>query len=211
MKKNIGLITLFFGAIWGILEASLGYLLQFLPPLVSGSIMFPIGASLLVLVYLNTQSKASVLWVGVIAASIKSINFFMPGLMPIKTYNPMIAIMLQSIVMVGVCYLMDQKKVSLPLLGLGLSSILWRILFYANISINHALTGFRFPQMSSPAATLEFILIYGLIGSGFAMMFYATISSFKERAIMVYRPKFYVSLAMLILAITLTFYIQLIG
>jgi len=211
MNKNIILTTIFFGAIWGILEATLGYLLQFLPPLVSGSIMFPIGASLLILVYLNTHSKSSVLWVGVIAASIKSINFFMPGLLPIKTYNPMISIMLQSMVMVGVCYLMDQKKATLPLLGLVLSSFVWRVLFYINISINHALTGFPFPQMSSSAATLSFIFFYGLMGAVFAMLLYGLILWMKNRVVFAYRPKLYLSLAMLILALTLTFYLQLIG
>lgn len=211
MNKNIILTTIFFGAIWGILEASLGYLLQFLPPLVSGSIMFPIGATLLTLTYLNTKNKQSVLWVGVIAATIKSINFFMPGLLPIKTYNPMIAITLQSLVMVGVCYLYDLKNRSYHLLGLAGASIIWRILFFVNISINHALTGFRFPQLISSTATNEFIFIYGIMGAIFATLLYGVIQLVNMNFIISYRPKAYVSLTMLILAITLTFYIQMLN
>jgi len=211
MNKNIILTTIFFGAIWGILEASLGYLLQFLPPLVSGSIMFPIGATILTITYLNTKSKQSIIWVGVIAATIKSINFFMPGLLPIKTYNPMIAIMLQSLVMVGVCYLIDLKKVSYNILGLAAASILWRVLFYVNITINHTLTGFRFPQLVSQTATFEFIFTYGILGSLFAIVLYGITLLINMNFVILYRPKIYVSVAMLILAFTLTFYIQMIS
>lgn len=211
MNKNIVLTTLFFGAIWGILEATLGYLLKFLPPLVSGSIMFPIGASLLTMVYLNTQSKTSVLAVGILAATIKSINFLMPGLLPIKTYNPMISIILQSMMMVGVCYLLDQKKVSLHLIGFAVASVMWRVLFYVNISINHALTNFPFPQMSSSQKTLEFIVTYGLMGALLTILCYGFIVLIKNRIVFAYRPKLYLSLSMIILAVALTFYLQLIG
>lgn len=207
MNKNIILTTIFFGALWGILEATLGYVLQFLPPLVSGSIMFPIGASILTIAYLNTKSKQSVLWVGLIAASIKSINFFMPGLLPIKTYNPMIAIVLQSMVMVGVCYLYDLKKLPYHLIGLAGASLIWRILFVVNISINHSLTGFPFPQLVSQASRNEFIFYYGMIGAVFALALYAIIRLAKINFIIAYRPKMAVSLAMLILAFVLTFYI----
>ncbi|TNF08117.1 MAG: hypothetical protein EP317_03675 [Bacillota bacterium] len=211
MNKNIIRTTLFFGAIWGLLEATLGYLLQFLPPLVSGSIMFPIAATILTITYLNTKSKTSILWVGVIAAAIKSINFFMPGLLPIKTYNPMIAIMLQSIVMVGVCYIIDYKKLPYSLLGLSAASLLWRVLFYANITINHALTGFNFPQMRSSEATFEFVVTYGLYGALFAMILYGAIRLLNINFLITYKPKLSISLALCILAVTLTFYIQMIA
>ena len=95
-NKSIWVYVLFFGAIWGILEATLGYALKFLPPLVSGSVMFPIAATLMVVTYQNTKSKSTMIYVAAIAASIKAINLFMPGLPPIKTYNPMVAMMLQS-------------------------------------------------------------------------------------------------------------------
>jgi xanthine/uracil permease len=116
MKQNKGVFTyiIFFGALWGILEATLGYLLQFLPPLVSGSVMFPIAATLMILTYNHTKSKSAMIYVAMIAATIKSVNFFMPGLLPIKTYNPMISIMLQSLVMVLIIPLFQKKNVFYP-------------------------------------------------------------------------------------------------
>ena len=93
-KKSLILNIIFFGSLWGLLEATIGYSLQFLPPLVSGSVMFPIAATIMYWAYRNSESKISIIFVAMIAASIKAINFFMPGLPPLKTYNPMITIML---------------------------------------------------------------------------------------------------------------------
>ena len=76
-NKSIWIYVLFFGAIWGILEATLGYVLQFLPPLVSGSVMFPIAATLMLITYQNTKSRSAMVYVAAIAASIKAINLFM--------------------------------------------------------------------------------------------------------------------------------------
>ena len=210
MNKNIWKTKLFFGALWGIIEATLGYALQFLPPWVSGSVMFPIASALMIYVYLQTKSKSSVLMLGVIAASIKSINFFMPGLLPIKTYNPMISIMLQSMVMVGVTYVIDKQKVSLTLVSVALASFLWRAFFFANIQINHAITGFKFPQMKSSAATIEFLFTFGMIGAIFSILTYGIIVLLKMNFKLNFQPKMYVSLATFILAIVLTYYIQFI-
>ena len=208
MKKSMSLTILFFGALWGLLEATLGYVLQFLPPLVSGSIMFPIGATILMIVYLNTESKSSILWVGVIAATIKSVNFFMPGLLPIKTYNPMIAIMLQSVVMVAVAYVIDYQKVLISLGAIAAASLAWRMLFIINIMINNRLTGFNFPQLRSQAITIEFIVSYGLIGAGLAVFIFLGVMYLKKHVTLIFKPSLALSLSLFSIAVTFTYYIQ---
>ncbi|MBU1141980.1 MAG: hypothetical protein KKG64_05590, partial [Firmicutes bacterium] len=162
-NKNIWVYILFFGAVWGILEATLGYVLQFLPPLVSGSVMFPIAATLMIITYQNTKSKSAMIYVAAIAASIKAINFFLPGLPPIKTYNPMIAIMLQSLVMVVFLPLIEKKPLALKVTGIALVGLSWRMLFLGNIAINHALTAFPFVQLASLSNMAEFVLYLGLM------------------------------------------------
>lgn len=165
MKKHKNLLwnVLLFGAIWGITEATLGYLLQFLPSLVSGSVMFPIGATILFYAYRKTGSAKALVGIALIAASIKAVNFFMPGLPPIKTYNPMIAIMLQSLVVATVV-----KRFMSPSLAISVPAILivgfaWRLLFLFNISINNMLTGFPFPQLADTSATLDYLLVLGAL------------------------------------------------
>ncbi len=81
--KNLLWNVLLFGAIWGIVEATLGYVLQFLPSLVSGSVMFPIGRNDSLYAYRKTGSaKALVRRRQQSPAAIRSVNFFMPGLPP---------------------------------------------------------------------------------------------------------------------------------
>lgn len=207
MKKQQLSFILFFGALWGLLEATLGYLLQFLPPLVSGSIMFPIGATILIIVYKNTNHKMSVIYVGLIAATIKSINFFMPGLMPIKTYNPMIAIMLQSIAMTLMIPFFDQKKLPFQLLSLSLASLLWRVLFLINITINNALTGFNFPQLATTSTMIQFVFYYGLLGAFILGIIITIIHMFKNNMVLKYRPSYAVSFILIIISLIATYFI----
>ncbi|MFP4177165.1 MAG: hypothetical protein ACLFTZ_00220 [Acholeplasmataceae bacterium] len=160
-QKNTLWNVLLFGAIWGIVEATLGYVLQFLPSLVSGSVMFPVGATILFYAYRKTGSRKSLFGVALIAAAIKSVNLFMPGLMPIKTYNPMIAILLQTLVVVAVVDRFESPSFAVRIPALIAVGFAWRSLFLFNIAINNALTGFPFPQLGSLSAALDYLLLLG--------------------------------------------------
>jgi len=71
MKKQKALFTIiFYGSIWGILEATLGYVLHLVPTFISGLIMFPIATFILVRAYQVLGSKKSILYIGLIAAAI---------------------------------------------------------------------------------------------------------------------------------------------
>ena len=69
-KKSIWVYIIFFGSIWGILEATLGYALHFLPALIAGSVMFPIGATLMMMTLNQTKSKEAMILVAAVAAAI---------------------------------------------------------------------------------------------------------------------------------------------
>ncbi len=181
-KKTILTTVVFFGALWGLVEATLGYGLQFLPHLVSGSVMFPLGAVILFHTYKQTGSKRAVFMVGVIAASIKAVNFFAPGLPPIKTYNPMIAILMQSLFIVVLIPLFERRTLKSVLAGFLIASIGWRLVFLLNITVNNALTGFPFPQLQSLASMTEFTLAYGLMGAAFGVAFLFIAEAFTRRA-----------------------------
>ena len=104
MKKTKFIsIVLTLGGLWGLLEATLGTLLHL--PSIHSIIFFASTAILLPIAYLITSrsyqltNKAStVIYVGIVAALIKSVTFVF-GL-PIQYFiNPMVAIMLESLVM----------------------------------------------------------------------------------------------------------------
>ena len=95
MKKLMKLAAqiIFYGAIWGLAEASMGYLLHFLPPLVAGLVMFPVAVYILMKAVRATGSRSVLLLVGMVAAGIKAVDFLLPGMSVFKTINPMISIM----------------------------------------------------------------------------------------------------------------------
>lgn len=206
-NKSVWTYILFFGAIWGILEATLGYVLQFLPPLVSGSVMFPIAAMLMILSYQNTKSKSAMIYVAAIAATIKAVNFFLPGLPPIKTYNPMIAIMLQSLVMVVFIPLIEKKPILVKALGIAIVGLSWRTLFLANISINYALTGFNFPQLASTASMLNLVVYLGLMEAFVLGAFYSLQFVLKNKVKFTFRPNLILSVSTFVVAVLLTFFL----
>ena len=112
--KKIKLISaiIFYGAIWGFLEATLGYSLQYLPSIISGTIMFPIATVILINAYNKTGSRVALLYIGVIAASIKAVDFFMPFISVGKTFNPMIAIIVESFLVVAVVTYLTSDKIT---------------------------------------------------------------------------------------------------
>lgn len=133
MKKKLTLVSeiLFYGAVWGFLEATLGYLLHTLPTLISGSIMFPIGAFIILRMYLKNQSKSAAVLVGVIAAAIKAFDFFLPMPIqgPIKILNPMLCIVLETVLVVAVIPLLSKNTTITNLVMLPVASTAWRIIF----------------------------------------------------------------------------------
>lgn len=207
MNKQTLSTIIFFGAIWGLLEATLGYLLQFLPPLISGAIMFPIGAAILLYVSKNTESKSALLAVGFVAALIKAINFFMPGLPPIKTYNPMIAIMMQSIMVLITLHLFEKKTFLSSVLSLGLASFAWRLLFLVNLSVNRMITGMSFQQLASPNSMMSFVLINGLIGLLIIGIILGIIHLLHQSMTIKHKPSLWISTALFAMALVITFFI----
>ncbi|MCF7932525.1 MAG: hypothetical protein K9K93_05075 [Acholeplasmataceae bacterium] len=202
--KQMIMTILFFGALWGIIEATLGYVLQFLPPYVSGAVMFPIAAMIMFAAFNQTKSASSLVLIGLVAASFKSVNFLMPGLLAVKTYNPMIAIVLQAMVVALVVGVMD--KVSRPEkvgIALGLS-VTWRALFTLNVWINHTLTGFPFPQIKTSSAILQFVVIDGIIaGVVLSVLVFFTYGFMKSKTLMI-SPKPAWTLLMVVLAVVAT-------
>ena len=80
-NKKIKLFTqiIFYGALWGFLEATLGYVLHWIPTLIAGTIMFPIASVILLRAYNKTKSKSALLYIGLVAATIKSIDLLLPS------------------------------------------------------------------------------------------------------------------------------------
>lgn len=119
-KKNkilsILIPVLLYGALWGIFEATLGTVLH-LPAFEVGKIftkssiiMVPIAFFFMALCYKKTGSLLSVLYAGLVSASIKLSTAFVMG-MTIYVYFPAIYIVVESLAMMGALAIFRPKEV----------------------------------------------------------------------------------------------------
>jgi hypothetical protein len=110
---KITMVSLFWGALWGIAEATLGYLAHLIAviPGIAGFIMFPIGFYFMTRAY-RAVGKTGVLFsTAAVAAGIKLVDLFLPGLSPIKTVNPALSILMEALVVMAVLKLGDGVRV----------------------------------------------------------------------------------------------------
>jgi len=100
-RQQAILIPILFGSIWGIGEATLGYVLHglskliFLPGL-SGFLMFPIGLALMHRAFTRTGKTGTLMATATVAAAIKLTNLALPFLPAMDTINPAMAILLEG-------------------------------------------------------------------------------------------------------------------
>jgi len=128
LLKRISVI-LMFGSVWGILEASLGYVLHLLPALVAGSVMFPIASVILLWAYKSSKKKSDLIWIGFIAALIKAVDFFLPNLSYFKVLNPMIAIVFESVMVMAVIPMLEKSNFFSKFFAMPVAALGWNLLF----------------------------------------------------------------------------------
>jgi hypothetical protein len=167
MKKLMKLAAqiIFYGAIWGLAEASLGYLLHFLPPLVAGVVMFPIAVYILMKAFRATGSRSVLVLVGMVAAGIKAVDFLLPGMSVFKTINPMISIMFESLVVAVAVPMLSSKKQLAKITGSLGVSVGWRMGYILYMVAQFLISGSMTKFISSPALTLEFVLLNGVLSA----------------------------------------------
>lgn len=205
--KTISTI-IFFGAVWGIIEATIGYVLHFLPIYIAGTILFPIVSFILYKAYTITKSRSSLLAIGAIAACIKAINFFMPFGSPFKIINPMLSIVLESMMVLVVISLLSKDDVKSKATGFIVASIGWRAMYLLYGGIQFATTGFVSDYLVTFYAAIEFTVLFGLLSAAIALGIHyldlKVTNTNKKNVIQWINP--YVSFATLALAIILTIF-----
>ncbi|MFW5913621.1 MAG: hypothetical protein ACOCSM_01035, partial [Bacillota bacterium] len=173
---------LFFAALWGIVEATLGYALHWIPgPLIAGSILFPFAMLILVQAYKRLESRKALLAIGALAALIKSVNLLMPNLNQFKVINPMIAIVMETavITVVAVAFVSNRKPVMIgAVVG---ASIGWRGLYLGWRAYQLIATGFASFHLQSVSSALEFTLLEGIISAAFAIGLYYGFEALQKR------------------------------
>ena len=211
MKKHNIPAIIFYGAIWGIIEATLGFVLHILPIsiYISGTIMFPIVGYILYKAYKTTNSKSALLSIGILAAAIKAVDFFMPFGSPFKVINPMISIVMESLVVLIVISLLSKDDILSKISGFAIASIGWRTLYLGYMGMQYLSTGYVSEYLVSFGAALNYTVVFGLISAAIAIgVHYLDILAIKKiKFKLVKKINPVISFAMLTIAIVLTLFI----
>ncbi|HSK68380.1 MAG TPA: hypothetical protein VLA21_03895 [Candidatus Limnocylindria bacterium] len=122
---------LFFGAAWGVCEATLGFVLHRMAvalPGLPGALMFPIGYFWMRRAQKATGNGWAALSAAAVAASAKLADFLVPGADPVRVVGPALSILLEGLA-VAALYAQDGAGKRLPVFRWFSMGVLWRTLF----------------------------------------------------------------------------------
>ena len=90
--------ALFWGSVWGLAEATLGHLLHLARvPGLPGLVMVPVAVAVMGRVAVRSRSAGAVFLAGVVAASFKLLDLFVPGTDVLALSRPIQAILLEAL------------------------------------------------------------------------------------------------------------------
>ena len=170
MKKYT---LLFWGSMWGICEATVGFVLHraavALPGL-PGALMFPMGFFCMAAAQRATGLRAAPWLIALVAAFIKTANFLLPGMDPIRVANPALSIILEGLAVAALSIphpASDLVPTFLRVLSMG---IMWRALFAVYLGFS-SLFALPAALVTGGAQTLlHFVVTESLINSAIIVL-----------------------------------------
>jgi hypothetical protein len=129
-KKAIQIV--YWGSLWGIAEATLGYVLHMAAiqlPGVPGFVMFPVAFYFMRKAYLSTGKAVAVVQVALVAALIKGCDFLVPGNIPIRIFNPALSILLEGLAVALVFSYAEKRETAVGFASVFSMGVLWRSVF----------------------------------------------------------------------------------
>jgi len=131
MSKNI-YKALIIGSLWGIIEATLGYITHMIGISIGWLIWYPIAFIFIYKSYSLTNSYPSVMITAFIASSLKLLNLFFPGRID-YVINPAVAILLEAVSFILVSKRVGNKKYDI--FNLAFMGFTYRILYLAYVRL----------------------------------------------------------------------------
>lgn len=129
-RQKFFTIILFWGAIWGIIEASLGLVLHTVRVIPTGTILFPIGYYFMQKSYRASGEVKSIFYTSALAASIKLVNLFSPSIPAIRVLNPSASILLEGLGVALVFKYFIKKDNDFKIIHALTMSMAWRLGYY---------------------------------------------------------------------------------
>ncbi len=127
-KSKFVVHVLFWSALWGLFEATAGYLLHLLPISIGWIIWFPAAYFFMERMYTKTGKAYAVLFGALFAASVKLLNLFVPGIRIDRVLNPAVSILLEAVGVFLVLTMLKNFSKYCFVQAIG-ASIIWRGLY----------------------------------------------------------------------------------
>lgn len=200
-------VVLIWGAIWGIIEASIGNALHILPFKVpTGSVLFPIGYFCMQKSFNETQDIKSMFFTASAASSIKLINLFSPMTPVIKVLNPAACVLFEGLAVAIVFTIYKYKDSDIGFKQSLIMSSSWRVGYYILcFAIFIPLMMMKSSSILDFSKFMEFFIINGLINS-IIIYTYGKITS-KSKRVSRIKYNFPLSASLFLLAVTITWVI----
>lgn len=179
MKKNLyAVIT--FGAVWGIFESTVGYLLHLFGLRIGWMIWFPAAYFFIHQTYCYTESFSSVLCTALIASSVKLINLFFPGRIDM-VINPAISIVLEALaVMLVYKYVVNKQKDKRNPFVILLAGFTWRTLYICYI-LCMPQSYIDIAPFTTVNSFLEYIFLYNVVNTALITAGFFAGKAFEKR------------------------------
>lgn len=137
MKKYVGAVV-FWGAMWGLFEATVGCLLHVMALHIGWLVWFPAAYFFMKAVYRQTGKIASVFQTALIATAIKTVDFLLPVRFDM-VLNPIASIILEGLAVYAAYQLLERwkslqrKELWYAVWGSFLPSVSWRFFYLAYV------------------------------------------------------------------------------
>lgn len=137
-SNNIFTAVIFWGSLWGLAEATLGYFfhtVSFAVPGLPGIVMFPLAFYFMRRVFHETDRLSSVFLTAVVTAGIKLVDLFIPILPPIYTLNPALSIILESLAVILYFKVFHRERGTIKMTAIMATASAWRLAYVFIISL----------------------------------------------------------------------------
>lgn len=169
MGKNIATVV-FWGAAWGLVEATLGYGLHSLSIGIGWLLWFPLAFYFMRMAYKQTGSPASILSVSAIAAAIKLVNLLLPARLD-RVINPAASIILEGLALFAVVVITERQQGWKEKCALAtVASIGWRVLYTVYILFMPTFF-FDVSPLSERGSYFQFLVVESLVNSAVIFSF----------------------------------------
>ena len=132
MKKSI-IPIIFWGSLWGLAEATLGFALHWAAvalPGLPGFFMFPIAFLFMNRAVTDTGLPAAAFHVSLVAAMLKLTDFLIPGHDALRIVNPVLSILFEGIAVFAVIRYLSYKNKPVRIMHAFAMGFTWRGLFF---------------------------------------------------------------------------------